>query len=177
MKKHVVKVMIPGEEVEKRIKEVAEAINQEFAGQEVHLVGILKGSVPFMTSLSKYITLPLTVDYMSCSSYGGGTVTSGAVRMNKDLDEPIEGRNVILVEDIIDSGTTLSYLQDIFRRRKPKCLKLVTLLDKPSRRLHPEVKVDYSCFTIEDKFVVGYGLDYDQYYRNLDYIGYVEFTE
>lgn len=177
MKKHVVKVMIPGDEVERRIREVADEINRDYAGKQVHLVGILKGSVPFMCSLAKYITLPVTVDYMSCSSYGSGTVSSGVVRMNKDLDEPIEGREVILVEDIIDSGNTLSYLQDVLTRRKPASLKLATLLDKPSRRKHPEVKVNYSCFTIEDKFVVGYGLDYDQYYRNLDYIGYVEFTE
>ncbi|MBQ5953939.1 MAG: hypoxanthine phosphoribosyltransferase [Lachnospiraceae bacterium] len=177
MEKHHLGVLIDSETVEKRIREVAEQINRDYAGKELHMICILKGSVPFMAQLSKYITVPVTFDYMSCSSYGGGTTSSGAVRMNKDLDEPIEGRHVIIIEDIIDSGNTLWYLQDILARRKPASLKLATLLDKPSRRVHPEVKVDYCCFTIEDKFVVGYGLDYDQHYRNLNYIGYVIFDE
>ncbi len=177
MKKHHLGVLISSEDVEARIREVAADINRDYAGRELHLVGILKGSVPFMCELAKHLTVPVTFDYMSCSSYGGGTVSSGAVRMNKDLDEPIEGRHVLLVEDIIDSGNTLCYLQDILRRRNPASLKLATLLDKPSRRTHPEVVVDYRGFTIEDKFVVGYGLDYDQRYRNLNYIGYVIFDE
>ena len=156
MKKHHLGVLISSEEVEARIREVAAQINRDYEGKQLHLICILKGSVPFMCELSKYLTVPVTFDYMSCSSYGSGTVSSGAVRMNKDLDEPIEGRHV---------------------RRKPASLKLATLLDKPSRRVHPEVVVDYCGFTIEDKFVVGYGLDYDQYYRNLNYIGYVIFDE
>lgn len=175
MEKHHVNVMISEEEVNARIREMAAEISRDYAGKSLHLIGILKGSVPFMTELSRYITVPVTFDYMSCSSYGKGTVSSGAVRMNKDLDEPIEGRDVLLVEDIIDSGNTLSYLTDLLRRRQPASLKLATLLDKPSRRVHKEVVVDYTCFTIEDKFVVGCGLDYDQHYRNLRYIGYVEF--
>ena len=177
MEKHHLGTLISSEEVEARIREVAERINRDYEGRNLHMVGILKGSVPFMCELAKYITVPVTFDYMSCSSYGSGTVSSGAVRMNKDLDEPIEGRHVLLVEDIIDSGNTLWYLQDILARRKPASLKLATLLDKPSRRVHPEVVVDYCGFTIDDKFVVGYGLDYDQYYRNLNYIGYVIFDE
>ena len=177
MKKHHLGVLISSEEVEARIREVAAQINRDYEGKQLHLICILKGSVPFMCELSKYLTVPVTFDYMSCSSYGSGTVSSGAVRMNKDLDEPIEGRHVIIIEDIIDSGNTLWYLQDILARRKPASLKLATLLDKPSRRVHPEVVVDYCGFTIEDKFVVGYGLDYDQHYRNLNYIGYVIFDE
>ena len=111
---------------------------------------------------------------MSCSSYGSGTISKGIVRLVKDLDEPIEGRDVIIVEDIIDSGNTLSYLVELMKARKPASLKLCTLLDKPSRRVHHEVKVDYTCFSIEDLFVVGYGLDYDQHYRNLPYIGVID---
>ena len=172
-----IKVMITEEQIEERIKFLGEQISRDYAGKQLHMICILKGSVPFMCELSKYLTVPVTFDYMSCSSYGSGTVSSGAVRMNKDLDEPIEGRHCLLVEDIIDSGNTLWYLQDILARRKPASLKLATLLDKPSRRVHPEVVVDYCCFTIEDKFVVGYGLDYDQYYRNLNYVGYVIFDD
>ena len=139
MKKHHLGVLISSEEVEARIREVAAQINRDYEGKQLHLICILKGSVPFMCELSKYLTVPVTFDYMSCSSYGSGTVSSGAVRMNKDLDEPIEGRHVIIIEDIIDSGNTLWYLQDILARRKPASLKLATLLDKPSRRVHPEV--------------------------------------
>ena len=148
MKKHHLGVLISSEEVEARIREVAAQINRDYEGKQLHLICILKGSVPFMCELSKYLTVPVTFDYMSCSSYGSGTVSSGAVRMNKDLDEPIEGRHVIIIEDIIDSGNTLWYLQDILARRKPASLKLATLLDKPSRRVHPEVVVDYCGFTI-----------------------------
>ncbi len=174
MEKHVVKPLIPAEKVEKRIVELADQLNRDYAGKTVHLIGILKGSVPFLCALAKHLTVPVTMDFMSCSSYGSGTTSSGAVRLNKDLDESIEGRDVLLVEDIIDTGHTLSYLVNLLKDRKPASLKLAALLNKPSRRTCP-VNVDYSCFMIEDVFVVGYGLDYDQRYRNLDYVGYVEF--
>ena len=176
MEKHVVKVLIEGKEVDARIRELGEQISREYAGKSVHLIGILKGSVPFMTDLSRYITVPVTVDYMSCSSYGGGTSSSGVVRLNKDLDHSIAGRDVIVCEDIVDSGNTLSYLKGLLEARRPASLKLATLLDKPSRRVQKDLVVDYSCFEIPDAFVVGYGLDYDQQYRNLPYVGYVEFV-
>ena len=169
--------LIPEEEVEKRICEIAAQISKDYEGKSVHLICILKGSVMFMSELAKRITVPVTMDFMSCSSYGSGTVSKGIVKIAKDLDEPIEGRDALIVEDIIDSGTTLSYLIEILGKRKPASLRLCTLLDKPSRRVHHEVKVDYTCFQIEDLFVVGYGLDYAQKYRNLPYIGVVEGVE
>ena len=166
--------LIPEEEVEKRICEIAAQISKDYEGKSVHLICILKGSVMFMCELAKRITVPVTMDFMSCSSYGSGTVSKGIVKIAKDLDEPIEGRDALIVEDIIDSGNTLSYLIEILGKRKPASLRLCTLLDKPSRRVHHEVKVDYTCFQIEDLFVVGYGLDYDQRYRNLPYVGVIE---
>ena len=169
-----IRVLIPEDEVDRRIAEIAAEISRDYAGKSVHLLCILKGSVFFTCELAKRLTVPVTLDFMSCSSYGSGTISKGIVRLVKDLDEPIEGRDVIIVEDIIDSGNTLSYLVELMKARKPASLKLCTLLDKPSRRVHHEVKVDYTCFSIEDLFVVGYGLDYDQYYRNLPYIGVIE---
>ncbi len=171
-----IRVLIPEEQVEKRIAEVAEQISRDYAGRSVHLLCILKGSVFFTCELAKRLTVPVTLDFMSCSSYGSGTVSKGIVRLVKDLDEPIEGRDVIIVEDIIDSGNTLAYLVEMMKARRPASLKLCTLLDKPSRRIRHEVQVDYTCFPIEDLFVVGYGLDYDQRYRNLPYIGVIEFV-
>ena len=161
------------EEVADRIKEMAEDINRDYAGKEVHLICILKGSVFFTTELAKYINVPLTMDFMSVSSYGNGTESSGRVRIVKDLDEGIEGKDVLLIEDIIDSGNRLSFLQDMLRTKKPASLKLCTLLDKPDRRVVEGIKVDYVGFEIPDEFVVGYGLDYMQKYRNLPYIGVV----
>ena len=166
--------LIPEEEVEKRICEIAAQISKDYEVKSVLLFCILKGSVMFMSELAKRITVPVTMDFMSCSSYGSGTVSKGIVKIAKDLDEPIEGRDALIVEDIIDSGNTLSYLIEILGKRKPASLRLCTLLDKPSRRVHHEVKVDYTCFQIEDLFVVGYGLDYDQRYRNLPYVGVIE---
>ena len=166
--------LIPEEEVEKRICEIAAQISKDYEGKSVHLICILKGSVMFMSELAKRITVPVTMDFMSCSSYGSGTGSKGIVKIATDLDEPIEGRDALIVEDIIDSGNTLSYLIEILGKRKPASLRLCTLLDKPSRRVHHEVKVDYTCFQIEDLFVVGYGLDYDQRYRNLPYVGVIE---
>ncbi|MBQ7146639.1 MAG: hypoxanthine phosphoribosyltransferase [Lachnospiraceae bacterium] len=175
MKEHILKPLLTEEEVDLKIRELAARISEDYAGKQLHLIGVLKGSVPFMAELAKRLTIPATMDFMSCSSYGGGTSSSGVVRLNKDLDESIEGRDVLLVEDIIDTGHTLSYLLNLLQDRKPASLKLAALLDKPSRRTCP-VEVNYTCFKIPDVFVVGYGLDYDQLYRNLPYVGYVEFV-
>lgn len=175
MKEHILKPLLTEEEVDLKIRELAARISEDYAGKQLHLIGVLKGSVPFMAELAKRLTIPATMDFLSCSSYGGGTSSSGVVRLNKDLDESIEGRDVLLVEDIIDTGHTLSYLLNLLQDRKPASLKLAALLDKPSRRTCP-VEVNYTCFKIPDVFVVGYGLDYDQLYRNLPYVGYVEFV-
>lgn len=168
-----ISVLISEEEVNKRIAEIGEQISRDYEGQSVHLICVLKGSVMFTCELAKRITVPVTFDFMSCSSYGADTKSSGVVRLVKDLDEPLEGKNVIVIEDIVDSGRTLSYLLEILGARKPASLKLCTLLDKPERRVKP-VHVDYTGFEIPDKFVVGYGLDYDQKYRNLPYVGVLE---
>ena len=170
-------VLLTEEEVDRRIGEIAEQISKDYAGQEVHLICILKGGVFFTCELAKRLTVPVTMDFMSVSSYGGGTESSGIVKLVKDLDESLEGKNVLIVEDIIDSGRTLAYLIDVLNQRKPAEIRLCTLLDKPERRVKKQVKVDYVCFTIPDEFVVGYGLDYDQKYRNLPYIGVVEQDE
>ena len=175
MAEHI-SVLIEEEKVDKRIEELGKKISEEYAGKEVHLICILKGSIFFTCELAKRITVPVTIDFMSCSSYGAGTKSSGVVKLVKDLDEPLEGKNVIVIEDIIDSGNTLHYLVEILYKRKPNSIKICTLLDKPERRT-ADVKVDYSGFNIPDEFVVGYGLDYAQKYRNLPFIGVVEFTE
>lgn len=169
-----VRVLLKEEEVEKRIAEVAAMINRDYEGKEVHLICILKGGVFFTCELAKRLTVPVSMDFMSVSSYGSGTESSGVVRIVKDLDESITGKNVLIVEDIIDSGRTLAYLIEILKQRNPESIHLCTLLDKPERRVKKQVTVDYTCFTIPDEFVVGYGLDYDQKYRNLPYIGVVE---
>lgn len=169
-----IRVLISEADVNKRISEVAARINEDYAGKEVHLICILKGGVFFTCELAKRITVPVSLDFMSVSSYGSGTESSGVVKIIKDLDEPLEGKHVLIVEDIIDSGRTLAYLIEILNKRNPADIRLCTLLDKPERRVKKQVKVDYTCFTIPDEFVVGYGLDYDQKYRNLPYIGVVE---
>lgn len=168
-----VKVMIPEEKVEQRIKELAQQISKDYEGKSVHLICILKGSVFFSCDLAKRISVPVTFDFMSVSSYGNETVSSGRVRILKDLDESIQGKNVLIVEDIIDSGRTLAYLKDLLGSRAPESLEICTLLDKPDRR-ETEVEVKYVGFEIPDEFVVGYGLDYNQLYRNLPYVGVVE---
>ncbi len=168
-----IRVLISEEEVEKKIKALAEQINKDYAGKQVHLICVLKGGVFFTCDLAKSITLPVTFDFMSVSSYGDATESSGRIKIIKDLDDSIEGKDVLIVEDIIDSGRTLSHLIKLLETRKPNSIKLCTLLDKPSRRV-VEVKVDYCGFEIPDEFVVGYGLDYAQRYRNLPYIGVVE---
>ena len=169
-----IRVLISEEDVNKKISEVASQISRDYEGKEVHLICSLKGGVFFTCELAKRLTIPVSLDFMSVSSYGAGTKSSGVVKIIKDLDEPLEGKHVVIVEDIIDSGRTLSYLLEILKKRGPKDIRLCTLLDKPERRVKKQVKVDYTCFTIPDEFVVGYGLDYDQKYRNLPYIGVVE---
>ena len=173
MAEHI-RVLLTEEEVDKRIQEIGEQISKDYAGKQVHLVCVLKGGSFFMCELAKRITVPVSLDFMSVSSYGSGTQSSGVVKIVKDLDQPLEGKNVLIVEDIIDSGRTLAYLIEVLKQRGPKDIHLCTLLDKPERRVKKQVKVDYTCFTIPDEFVVGYGLDYDQKYRNLPYIGVVE---
>ena len=173
MAEHV-RVLLTEEEVDKRIQAIGEQISRDYAGKQVHLVCVLKGGSFFMCELAKRITVPVSLDFMSVSSYGVGTKSSGVVKIVKDLDEPLQDKEVIVVEDIVDSGRTLSYLLEMLNDRKPASLRLCTLLDKPERRV-TDVKVDYTGFEIPDEFVVGYGLDYDQRYRNLPYIGVVEF--
>lgn len=166
-------VLITEEQLKARVKEIGAQITEDFKGESVLLVGILKGSVPFMADLMRTIDLDVTIDFMCVSSYGSATKSSGVVRIGKDLDTPIEGKNVIIVEDIIDSGLTLSYLKNQLLARNPKSLKICTALDKPSRR-KVEFKGDYVGFEVEDKFIVGYGLDMDQHYRNLPYVSWIK---
>ena len=169
-----IRELISEEDVAKKIAEMGAQISKDYEGESVYLLCILKGGVFFTTELAKHITVPVNIDFMSVSSYGGETTSSGIVRIVKDLDTPIEGKNVLIAEDIIDTGRTLAYLMEHLKQRKPKSLKLCTLLDKPDRRVS-DVKVDYTGFEIPDEFVVGYGLDYDQRYRNLPYVGVIEF--
>ena len=171
-----VRVMVSEAEVTKRIEEMGRQISEDYAGRQIHLICILKGGVFFMCELAKRISVPVSMDFMSVGSYGDGTTSSGVVRIVKDLDESLEGKDVLVVEDIIDSGRTLYYLLDVLQKRGPKSMKLCTLLDKPDRRVR-DVRVDYVGFEIPDEFVVGYGLDYAQRYRNLPYIGIVEGVE
>ena len=165
-------VMIDAEAVEARIAEIAEQLSMEYAGKTIHIIGVLKGSVFFMCELAKRLSVPVTMDFMSVSSFGNDTKSSGVVKMIKDLDESIEGRDVVLIEDIMDSGRTLSYLVNILKERKPASFKVVTLLDKRDR-LVVELEPDITGFVIPDRFVVGYGLDCAQKYRNLPYIGVI----
>ena len=173
-KQHKISVMISEEEIQKRVAEMGAEITKRFEGEAVYVVCILKGSVFFTTELAKNIKLPMEMDFMTVSSYGAATASSGVINIKQDLTGDIKGKNVIVVEDIIDSGNTLSRLLQYFQSRSPKSLTLVTLLDKPERRVVHDVVVDYTGFVIPDKFVVGYGLDWDQRYRNLPYIGFVE---
>ena len=164
-------IMLDEEEVNEKIKELGKKISHDYAGKEVYMVCILKGASFFACELAKRITVPVYLDFMSVSSYGNEAKSSGVVKIIKDLDAPLEGRNVIIVEDIIDTGNTLSYLVDTLRQRNPESIALCTLLDKPDRRV-TDISVDYTGFQIPE-FVVGYGLDYGQKYRNLPYIGIV----
>ena len=173
MAEHV-RVLLKEEDVDRRIQEIGDQISRDYEGKQVHLICVLKGGSFFMCELAKRITVPVSLDFMSVSSYGSETKSSGVVKIVKDLDEPLNGKHVIVIEDIVDSGRTLSYLLAMLKDRGPESISLCTLLDKPERRV-VDVHVDYTGFQIPDKFVVGYGLDYGQKYRNLPYIGTVEF--
>ncbi|ATW25559.1 hypoxanthine phosphoribosyltransferase [Candidatus Formimonas warabiya] len=169
MKKDLKKVLVTEKEIKSKIKEMGEAISQDYQGKEILVVGILKGSVVFMGDLVRKIKLPLQIDFMEVSSYGKSTESSGAVRILKDLETNIEGRNVLIVEDIVDTGLTLSYLVKILKARKPASLKICTFLNKPSRR-KVALEADYNGYDIPDEFVVGYGLDFNEKYRNIPYV-------
>ena len=169
-----IKVMLSEQEVDAKICEIGKQISEDYAGKQVHLVCVLKGGSFFMCELAKRITVPVSLDFMSVSSYGKETKSSGVVKIVKDLDEPLVGKDVIVVEDIVDSGRTLSYLMEMLKDRNPESLRLCTLLDKPDRRV-VDVHVDYTGFQIPDEFVVGYGIKKKKKYRNLPYIGVVEF--
>ena len=170
LEKDIQEVLFSEEQLSSRVNEIARQITQDYHGKEIVLISVLRGSFVFMADLCRRIDLPCTVDFMAVSSYGAGTTSSGQVKITKDLSESIEGRDIIVVEDILDSGNTLSYLLQILQARHPASMKLCTLLDKPDRRIKP-VHVDYSGFSIPDEFVVGYGLDFAEKYRNLPYIG------
>ncbi|MBR6151407.1 MAG: hypoxanthine phosphoribosyltransferase [Lachnospiraceae bacterium] len=169
-----VRVLISEDEVNSRIRAMAEEITRDYAGKQIHMICVLKGGSFFMCELAKRITTQVSIDFMSVSSYGSDTKSSGVVKIVKDLDESIQGKDVLVVEDIVDSGRTLSYLMEMLRDRGPASLRLCTLLDKPDRRV-VDVDVNYTGFQIPDAYVVGYGLDYDQRYRNLPYIGVISF--
>lgn len=166
-------VLITEEEIDRRVRELAAQISRDYEGRKIRMVGILKGASFFMCELAKRITVPVSIDFMQVSSYGGATESTGTVRIRKDLDESIEGLDVIIVEDIVDSGRTLAFLGDFLKSKGAKSIRYCTLLDKPERRV-VDLKADYAGFEIPDQFVVGYGMDYDQEYRNLPYIGVVE---
>lgn len=170
-----IRVMISQEKLSNRIREIADQVHKDYEGKTLQLVCILKGSVFFACDLAKMLDMDVRLDFMTVSSYGGGTQSSGAIQIKKDLDHHIDGKHVLIVEDIIDSGNTLSALIPMLKLRNPASIEVATLLDKPSRREKHDVNVKYTGFTIPDEFVVGYGLDYDQKYRNLPYIGVVEF--
>ena len=173
MSEHI-RVLLPEEELNERIQTLGREISRDYEGRQVHMICVLKGGSFFMCDLAKRISVPVSLDFMAVSSYGSGTASGGVVKIVKDLDDPIRDKNVIVVEDIVDSGRTLSYLMEMLWARGPESLRLCTLLDKPERRV-VDVDVDYTGFQIPDEFVVGYGLDYDQKYRNLPYIGVVKF--
>ena len=166
-------VMIGPDELAARINDLAKEIRQDFPAGQLHFICVLKGAFLFLGDLIRALEGDVTIDFMACSSYGTGTTSSGEVRLSKDLDSGLEGRDVIIVEDIVDTGLTLHYLQDILLARGPRSLRTACLLSKPSRR-KIDVTIDYVGFTIEDRFVVGYGLDYAEQYRNLPYIGVLE---
>lgn len=173
MAEHI-RILLSEAEVDDRIRAIGDQISRDYAGKQVHLVCVLKGGSFFLCELAKRISIPVSLDFMSVSSYGSDTKSSGVVKIVKDLDDSIRDKEVIVVEDIVDSGRTLSYLLEMLSDREPASLRLCTLLDKPDRRV-VDVDVHYTGFRIPDEFVVGYGLDYNQKYRNLPYIGVVEF--
>ena len=165
-----IRELVSEEEVEKRVCELGRQISEDYAGRQVHLICVLKGGVFFMCELAKRITVPVSMDFMSVSSYGDGTASSGVVKIAKDLDESLEGKDVLIVEDILDTGVTLSHLVPMLQMRNPNSVKICAILSKPSRR-QADIEPDYKGFDVPDEFVVGYGLDYDEKYRNLPYVG------
>lgn len=170
MEQDIKKVLISEEEIREKVAEIGARISEDYAGKNLLMVGILKGSVVFMADLMRAVTAHARIDFMSVSSYGSGTKSSGVVKIVKDLDNNVEGYDLLLVEDILDSGLTLSYLRELLRDRHPNSIKIVTLLNKPARRT-ADIQPDYCCFEVPDEFVVGYGLDFDERYRNLPYVG------
>jgi hypoxanthine phosphoribosyltransferase len=170
MKDDILKVLLSEEEIAAKVQEIGAQISKDYADKNLLLVSVLKGSVVFMADLMRAITVNAAIDFMSVSSYGSGVKTSGEVKIIKDLDRPLEGLDLLLVEDILDSGMTLSYLRDMLSKRGPKSIRIATLLDKPARR-QADIQADYVCFDVPDEFVVGYGLDYAEKYRNLPYVG------
>ncbi|MBR2639362.1 MAG: hypoxanthine phosphoribosyltransferase [Oscillospiraceae bacterium] len=164
------RILISEKDIKKAVKKMGKQISKDYEGKNLFLVAVLKGSIIFMGDLMRAISIPLNIDFMSVSSYGGGTKSSGVVKIIKDLDHDLSGKDILIVEDILDSGMTLSYLKKILSQRNVASIRIATLLDKPERRI-ADVAADYFCFTVPDEFVVGYGLDYDQQYRHLPYIG------
>lgn len=167
------RIIISEEDIQRRVRELGKAISQDYAGKEITLLCVLKGGLMFLCDLAKHITVPVAYDFMSVSSYGDATESSGVVRIVKDLEESIEGKHILIVEDIIDTGLTLSYLYQLLQSRNPATLKTAVLLDKPERR-RTDFTPDYVGFTIPDKFVIGYGLDYNHMHRELPYVGVLE---
>lgn len=173
MKDDIEEILLTEKDLQKAVKKLGKQISTDYEGKNLMLVAVLKGSVIFMADLMRAITIPISIDFMSVSSYGGGVKSTGIVKIIKDLDHDISGYDILIVEDILDSGLTLSYLTNVLRQRKVNSIRIATLLDKPERR-QVDIKPDYACFVVPDKFVVGYGLDYDQKYRNLPYVGVVK---
>lgn len=170
LEKDIQEVLFSEEQLSSRVNEIARQITQDYHGKEIVLISVLRGSFVFMADLCRRIDLPCTVDFMAVSSYGSGTSSTGQVQITKDLSSDIAGKHIIVVEDILDSGNTLSYLLKLLAQRKPASIRLCTLLDKPERRVKP-INADYVGFTVPNAFIVGYGLDYSEKYRNLPYIG------
>ena len=170
MREDIASILLSEEQIHTRVRELGAEISRDYAGKEPLFVGVLKGCFVFMADLMRHVSIPCSMDFMAVSSYKGGTSSTGAVEIQKDLGQNIEGRHIIIIEDILDSGNTLNYLQSYLMTRKPASITIATLMDKPSRRTAP-VYAKYSCFEVPDEFVVGYGLDYAQKYRNMPYIG------
>lgn len=166
-------ILYTDKDIQKRAKEIGKKISKDYEGEELILLGTLKGAIMWMSELMKYISLDTKIDFISASSYGSATMSSGIVKIKKDVSMDIYNKNIMIVEDIIDTGTTLKYLKEYLANRNPKDIKICTMLDKPSRRTN-DIEADYIGFTVDDLFIIGYGLDYDQKYRNLPYISYLE---
>lgn len=170
MEDDIERILLSEKDIKKAVKKMGKAISKDYADKNLMLVAVLKGSVVFMGDLMRAITIPVNIDFMAVSSYGSGTKSSGVVKIIKDLDHDLSGKDILIVEDILDSGMTLSYLTNLLKQRNVASIKIATFLDKPERRV-AEITPDYCCFTVPDEFVVGYGLDFDQQYRNLPYVG------